>query len=108
MFAIATVPLIKIISKADVKQFWHTDNVAAGGILSDVRKWLDDLAKIGPDYGYFHNTTKNQLPVKDHLVREATELLKDRSICVFMEGTYYLQTSHWQDQLYVIFCPKQT
>ena len=52
MYTIAMVPLI---SNNDVKQSWYADATAAGGILSGLRKWWDDLAKIGPDYGYFPN-----------------------------------------------------
>jgi len=58
MYAIATVPLIQRISNNDVRQFWYADDAAAGGILSGLRRWWDDLVKIGPDYGYFPNTRK--------------------------------------------------
>ena len=77
MYAIATVPLIERISNDDVKQSWYADDAAAGGILSGLRKWWDDLAKISPDYCYFPNAKKTHLLVKDHLVAEATEVFKD-------------------------------
>ena len=90
MYAIATVPLIERISNDDVRQSWYTDDAAAGGILFGLRRWWDDLAKIGPDYGYFPNANKTRLLVKDHLVAEATELFKDTGIHVCTEGTHYL------------------
>ena len=76
MHAIATVPLIETISNSDVKQSWYADDAAAGGILSGLRKWWDDLVSTGPDYGYFPNAQKTRPLVKDHLVAEATELFK--------------------------------
>ena len=50
--------LIERISNDDVKQSLYADDATAGGILSGLRKWWDDLAKIGPNYGYFPNTKK--------------------------------------------------
>ena len=87
MYAIA---LIERISNSDVKQSWYADDVAAGGILSGLRKWWDDLVSTGPDYGYFPNAKKTHLLVKDHLVAEATELFKDTGIQVCTEGIRYL------------------
>ena len=57
-------PIIKRISNDNVKQSWYADATAAGGILSGLRKWWDDLAKIGPDYGYFPNAKKTHLWLK--------------------------------------------
>ena len=57
-------PIIKRISNDNVKQSWYADAAAAGGILSGLRKWWDDLAKIGPDYGYFPNAKKTHLWLK--------------------------------------------
>ena len=61
---LCTSALIKRISNDNVKQSWYADAAAAGGILSGLRKWWDDLAKIGPDYGYFPNAKKTYLQLK--------------------------------------------
>ena len=64
MYTIATLPLIKRISNDNVKQSWYADAAAAEGILSGLRKWWDDFAEIGPDYGYFYNAKKTHLWLK--------------------------------------------
>ena len=60
-----------------------------------VWKWRGDLAKIGPDYGYFPNAKKTDLLVNvnynDHMVAEATELLHS-----LYGGNSISGSSHWQ------------
>ena len=92
MYAIAMVPLINRISNNDEKQSWFADDAAVERILSGLRKWWDDLVKIGPDYGYFPNAKKKKthLLVTDHMIAEATEVFKDTGIHVCTEGTHYL------------------
>ena len=90
MYAVATVPLIEKIANDGVKQTWYADDAAAGGDLVNIKKWWDDLQRLGPDYGYIPNPRKTQLLVKDHLLDAASDLFRETGITVCSEGTRYL------------------
>ena len=52
-----------------MKQIWYADDAAAGGLLTDLYEWWDQLCKLGPLFGYFVNPSKTLIIVKeDHLV----------------------------------------
>ena len=63
MYALALVPMITRLSNV-VKQVWYADDVAAAGHLADLRTWWDMLCDIGPQFGYFVNSSKTFLIVK--------------------------------------------
>ena len=78
MYAVAILPLINRI-KNGVKQIWYADD-AAGGLLTDLREWWDQLCKLGPLFGYFVNPSKTWIIVKeDHLV-DAKAAFQDTDI----------------------------
>ena len=58
MYAIAMVPLIERIANENVKQTWCADDAAVGGNVVSIKKWWDNLQKLGPYYGYFPNLKK--------------------------------------------------
>ena len=59
-YALATRPLIDSLSLdvPDLRQVWYADDATAGGKLADLKKWWDNLSKIGPSFGYFVNPKK--------------------------------------------------
>ena len=58
LYTIAKVPLIEMITNDNVKQTGYTHYATAGCNLVSIKKWWDDLQKLGPDYGYFSNPKK--------------------------------------------------
>ena len=58
MFALATVPLILAVAENNSTQAWFADDAASGGRLHALRRWWDNLATVGPSYGYNPNATK--------------------------------------------------
>ena len=46
MYPVAILALINSI-KNGVKQIWYADDAAAGGLLTDLYKWWDQLCKLG-------------------------------------------------------------
>ena len=61
MYAISTIPLIMKLEDEAQTQVWYADDAAAGGSLSSLRRWWDNLISLGPKYGYFPNATKSWL-----------------------------------------------
>ncbi len=47
---LATKPLIDRLTTdtPDLKQIWYADDATAAGKISDLKKWWDNLAKLGP------------------------------------------------------------
>ena len=58
MYIIGTKPLICHLEGLASYQLWHAVDSAAGGNLCDLRRWWDRLCEIGPQYGYFPNSSK--------------------------------------------------
>ena len=65
MYALATVPLIKRLSRDSITQIWYADDAAAVGKVSDLREWWEMLTKEGPSFGYFPNPNKTWLVTKE-------------------------------------------
>ena len=89
IYAIATLPLIRKIQN-EAKQSWYADDAAAGGSLSQLRKWWDNLNEAGPQFGYFPNPSKTWLIVKPQHWDKAEEMFKDTGIEMTTEGRRYL------------------
>ena len=66
MYAVSLVPLIQSLSGI-VHQVWYTDDAAACGSLSHLKKWWSSLCSSGRPYGYNGNALKTWLLVKDHV-----------------------------------------
>ena len=83
MYAIGTQPLIRR-QDGIAKQVWYADDSVAG---SSLRRWWDQLVKIGPLYGYFPNGSKTYVLTKPHQVEAAKRYSK---IIILTEGKRYL------------------
>ncbi len=57
MYAIGTLPLIKHLDSSFIHQVWYADDSAAGGDLTHLKKWWDELQCLGPKFG---QTAKKQ------------------------------------------------
>ena len=89
MYAIAVMPLIdRINNKA--KQIWFADDATAGGRLNDLREWWYSLSELGPGYGYFVNSSKSWLIVKEKDLDEAQHLFQNTGINITHEGRRHL------------------
>ena len=87
-YALATRPLMDAITldNPNLKQIWYADDATAAGKISDLRKWWDNLATIGPSFGYFVNPTKSWLITRDGLVSQASESFGDSNVNITTEG----------------------
>ena len=89
MYAIATIPLIWRISNS-VTQVWYADDAAALGSVTELRNWWDNLVKLGPDFGYFANSTKTWLVTKDSCLSSATAAFAGTNVNITSSGRPYL------------------
>ena len=87
-YALATRPLMDAITldNPNLKQIWYADDATAAGKISDLRKWWDNLATIGPSFGYFVYPTKSWLITRDGLVSQASESFVDSNVNITTEG----------------------
>ena len=91
MYAIVTLPLIKQLSAStEVEQVWYADDSAAGGELRKLRKWWDKILEIGPDYGYYANSSKTWLVVKEDVYEESMQVFGATSVRITSAGHKYL------------------
>ncbi len=82
MYSIATRPLVDSLAKCcdqeQVKQGWYADDSTATGTLAGVKTWFEILCERGPSFGYFPNSSKSVLIVKNEECEErAREMFKD-------------------------------
>ena len=89
MYALALVPMITHLSDI-VKQVWYADDAAAAGHLTDLHTWWDILCDIGPQFGYFVNSSKTFLIVKETHLPMARSIFGDTGIQFTTEGRRYL------------------
>ena len=64
MYAVATLPMINRLPKSTT-QVWYADDASALGTITNLREWWDELARLGPSYGYHPNPSKTWLVTKE-------------------------------------------
>ena len=89
MYAIATVPLIHHLQH-EVIQVWYADDAIAGGKLTNLRSWWDQLVQCGHEYGYHANTNKTWLMVKEEHLTQAKTLFADSGVQITADGRRHL------------------
>ena len=90
LYGLSTVPLIMSLSSLQAKQVWYADDSAASGSLTDLHQWWLNVQELGPDFGYYVNTTKSWLIVKEEFKDTAKELFRDSKINITTSGRPYL------------------
>ena len=89
MYAIATVPLIHHLQH-EVIQVWYADDAIAGGKLTNLRSWWDQLVQCGHEYGYHANANKTWLMVKEEHLTQAKTLFADSGVQITADGRRHL------------------
>ena len=90
MYALGILPLISAVSTAGSTQTWYADDATAGGHLTHLRKWWDQLIAKGPAFGYFVNNLKTWLIVKEEHLTTAEDTFKDTGVCITCSGRRHL------------------
>ena len=63
--------------KDRVKLVAYADDLAAGGKLENIKIRWDLLTNLGPKIGYFPNSSKSWLIVKESMMENAKQLFKN-------------------------------
>ena len=92
MYALATVPLIHLLSNnsPDIKQAWYADDATGAGSCEKLRHWWDEIVRLGPAYGYHPNSSKTYLIVKEEHENKAKELFADTDVHITINGKRHL------------------
>ena len=90
MYAIGILPLINQLKSTTAKQVWFADDATASGRLHHLRNWWTKLNELGPAYGYFANSKKTWLIVKEKNLPMAMELFSDSGVNITTEGKRHL------------------
>ena len=84
IYAIALCPLIDRIQN-EAMQIWYADDAGASGKLVDLKEWWNNLATIGPEYGYHANALKSVV-IKPAYLEEATKLFSGSGVRLTTDG----------------------
>ena len=87
-YALATRPLIDSLSRdtPELRQIWYADDASAGGKLTNLKKWWDNLSRVDPSFGYFVNPQKTWLVTKDNFLSSASEMFEDTMVNITTDG----------------------
>ena len=91
IYGIGLLPLIRQL-KAEfptVQQPWYADDAGAGGKFDAIRHHFERLQEIGPNFGYYPESSKSILIVPQHNYESALEYFQDLSFTV-TTGSRYL------------------
>ena len=73
-----------------VRQVWYVDDAAAADHLATLRTWWDMLCDVGSNFGYFVNSSKRFLIVKEEHLLLAHDIFGDTDVQLTTEGRQYL------------------
>ena len=92
MYALATIPLIKNLKSKipEVNQVWYADDSLGSGEISKLRDWWDHLSTIGPNYGYYTNSSKTWLLTKKDYYLKADAAFRGTGVCIITNGRPHL------------------
>ena len=87
-YALATRPLIDSLSRdtPELTQIWYADDASAGGKLTNLKKWWDNLSRAGPSFVYFVNPQKTWLVTKDNFFLSGSEIFEDTMVNITTDG----------------------
>ena len=87
-YAVATIPLIRKLEDPLQTQIWFADDSSAIGEISTLRSWMDELLSVGPLFGYYPETSKSCLIVKEPFVSLAEEQFQGSGVKIVSSSRY--------------------
>ena len=79
MYVAATLPMIKKLPKSTI-QVWYADDASPLGTITNLWEWWDELASLGPCYGYYP-TPSNILQNNDAFAERARTKSMEKKFC---------------------------
>ena len=108
MYGISIRPLIdRLGDQTDPmhsKQAWYADDASSTGTIKELYKWWTLLCELGPKFGYYPNSSKTVLIIKNKdLESKAEQLFQSTGIKISAEGDCHLGavvgTSEFREKL---------
>ena len=94
IYALGIRPLIdnlgETVDHEKCKQSWYADDSSAGGQLTDMKTWWDQLCAMGPKYGYFPQASKTILIVKESFEAKAKAIFGKSGIKISTRGERHM------------------
>ena len=94
LYALGIKPLINhladYVNKENCAQCWFADDSSAGGKLSEIKHWWDELCKEGPKYGYVPLPKKTVLIVKKEFEELAKEIFHGSKVTISTTGERHM------------------
>ena len=92
MYALATLPLIRQLQDTTptVQQVWYADDATSAGSCLDLRTWWGEVQQYGPLFGYYPNSSKTYLVVKEEHEQNAKALFADTNVHITIHGKCHL------------------
>ena len=93
-YAVSTIPLSQNVTyfngetNTSIKKIFYTDDGGGAGKLDELNVWWKDIQTQGPMFGYFPNSAKTWLIVKEGDLERAQQMFPE--INVTSEGHKYL------------------
>ena len=105
IYATATIPIILLVLEVTdklpnktTKSVAYADDLAAGGILKNLKIWWHQLLHFGPKFGYYPQPPKCWLIVKPEHIDTAKELFADTNISITIDGRKHLGAAIGTDE----------
>ena len=93
-YALAILPLMSIINSyhnsTTVKQSAFADDICGAGKLLSLKSWWDMVNYYGPHLGYYAESTKSWLIVKQEFYSDAQKIFEGTGINISVEGRKHL------------------
>jgi hypothetical protein len=74
----------------NICQEWYADDSGASGVIQRLREWWDMLIEVGTGFGYYVNTRKSWLIVKEEYLPLAKSIFAGSNINITYSGRPYL------------------
>ena len=78
------------VDKDNCAQCWFADDSSAGGKLSEIKHWWDELCREGPKYGYIPLPKKTVLIVKEAFKEQAKEIFHGSKVTISSTGERHM------------------
>ena len=101
MYAVSTRPLIDDLAEAvpEMFQVWFADDSSGAGKLVDLKKWWDQLKRVGPLYGYHPKPSKCHVIVKTQEdYDKAQQIFYGEGVTITLQGKRHIGAALGSEQ----------
>ena len=104
IYATAIIPVILMLVEISLQGNYNTlttacaDELNIARPISQLKKWRNELCKLGPKFGYYSDGINSRLVTRKNTVERAECIFKHTKIKITSEGQRHLRQS-WELQI---------